>query len=219
MYKGRIKSMKTRVTGIYAVVGCVIGILLYVFIFWPKEAVMTKSEMMAYFNCHPPRCLNELGAVPVDLIGAVFDGHGEDLNPVFHISCKCGNETGKVRGYFWTNPDFNNTTVFISPFEFICTECGAESVFFDSAEHGSDAEFADFCSTARALGNPGVFACPECKNEIFKLFVRFEYSEDLFDDNFPEFKNRQQDAFSWFTLLGQCSECSCQLTITELECA
>ncbi len=180
---------------------------------------MTKSEMRAYLDSHPPRCLNGLSAVPVDMIGAVFDGHGEDLNPVFHISCKCGNETGKVRGYFWTNPDYNDMTVFISPLEFICPECEAESVFFDSAEHGYDAEFTDFRYSTRALGNAGVFACPECKNEIFKLFVRFEYFEDLFNDDSPEIKNRYQDAFTWFTLLGQCSKCSSQLTITELECA
>ena len=180
---------------------------------------MTKSEMMAYFNSHPPRCLNNLTAVPVDIIGAVFDGHGEDLNPVFQISCKCGNETGKVRGYFWTNPDYNNTTVFISPLEFMCPECGAQRVFFDIAEHGSDAEFGNFSSSVRALGNHGMFACPECNNEIFKLFVRFEYFEDLFDDDFPEIKNRQQDAFTWFTLLGKCSECSSQQTITDFECA
>ena len=219
MYKGRNKSIKTYSTGIYAIVGCALGILLYFIIFGPKEVAMTRSEMKAYFNSHPPRCLHELTAVPVDMVGAVFDGHGEDLNPVFHISCKCGNETGKVRGYFWTNPDYNDMTVFISPFEFICPKCEVKRVFFDSAEHGSDAEFANFCSSARALGKPGVFACPECKNEIFKLFVRFEYFEDIFNDDSPEIKNRYQDAFTWFTLLGQCSKCSCQLTITELECA
>lgn len=181
---------------------------------------MTKDEMMLFFHSHPPICLKDLKAVPVDLIGAVFDGHGEDLNPVFHISCKCGSETAKVTGYFWKNTDYDHkeVEVFISPLTFTCATCGMKSIFFDSSKHGSDAMFSGLTPTVREKGNIGIFKCPECNDDNLKLFVRFEYSDEVFDD-IPEFKNREQEAFSWFSLIGHCPKCSSKFDITDFECA
>jgi hypothetical protein len=51
------------------------------------------------------------------------------------------------------------------------------------------------------------------------VFARFEYSYELFEDDFPEFAGREQDFFSWFSLLGKCRRCSQLLAVADFECA
>ena len=45
------------------------------------------------------------------------------------------------------------------------------------------------------------------------------YPDDLFDGDFPEFTGREQDLFTWFSLLAKCCRCSQLLAVTDFECA
>jgi len=67
--------------------------------------------------------------------------------------------------------------------------------------------------------NPSVYECPECGRQPLDVFARFEYSYELFEDDFPEFAGREQDLFSWFSLLGKCRRCSQLLAVADFECA
>jgi hypothetical protein len=49
--------------------------------------------------------------------------------------------------------------------------------------------------------------------------VQFEYPDDLFDGDFPEFAGREQELFTWFSLFGDCPQCAERLSIADFECA
>lgn len=89
----------------------------------------------------------------------------------------------------------------------------------DTDLHGYDAEWGDGSATVRAEGEPAVFECPTCGRMPLEAFVRFEYPDDLFDRDFPKFAGREQDRFSWFSLLGKCPQCSQLLPVADFECA
>jgi hypothetical protein len=181
---------------------------------------MELAEMEEYFATHPPRCLHEFDVAPVELVGAVFDGHGEALNPVFQVRCKCGCDKGIIKGYFWVNPDnANEQVLLISPISVTCGKCGTTQELIDTGKHGYDVELGSFSCTVRGEGTHGSYQCVKCSAENMETFVRFEYSEDLFDDDFAEARGREQDLFSWFSLHGRCAQCGTTADITDFECA
>lgn len=194
-------------------------------------------DQASYFRNHPPRCIAGFVAHPTELEGVEFDGHGsvsrlkieappgvtidgpEHTNPVFSLACQCGGGQHYVHGYRWANPDFRNVVVFLSPLVLECTACGRRTDLLDTDVHGYDGELEHGSATARALGDPAVFDCPSCGRQPLEAYVRFEYPDDLFDGDFPEFEGREQDLFTWFSLVGRCSRCSRMLSITDFECA
>jgi hypothetical protein len=64
-----------------------------------------------------------------------------------------------------------------------------------------------------------VFECPTCGRQPLQAFVRFEYPDDLFEGDFPEFAGREQELFTWFNLVGRCPKCSQVLPVADFECA
>ena len=120
---------------------------------------MEISEMYDYYASHPPRCLDALRAVPVQLEGAVFDGHG-GLNPTFQVLCSCGHDKGAIDGYAWKNPDFDNREVFLSPLTFTCSDCNRSQELLDTDAHGYDAECGHGSCCVRGQGEPSRFPCP-----------------------------------------------------------
>ena len=177
---------------------------------------MTNYDMKVYFKSNPPICISRLNPKQIESTGTVLDGHGEDLNTFFQLLCECGCSTALVRGYSWNNPDFNNENVFISPYMYICKKCKKEELIFDSNIHGYDGEFTGYPCTIRGKGEQKDFSC-KCGCQDFKVTVRFEYPDDLFDDE--DFEGKQQDAFTWFNILGECRNCSTQIIIADIECA
>ena len=85
--------------------------------------------------------------------------------------------------------------------------------------HGYDAELGHGSATIRAQGEKIVFECPTCGRQPLDIFVRFEYPDDLFDGGFPEFSGREQELFTWFSLIGKCPRCTQVLDVTDFECA
>jgi hypothetical protein len=58
-----------------------------------------------YLRSHPPRCLAGFVTREDEMPGVAFDGHGENLNTVFLISCRCGHDRHYVLGHYWREPD------------------------------------------------------------------------------------------------------------------
>src|SRR5579883_1993364 len=161
-------------------------------------------DQAGYFRSHPPRCIAGFTARPVELPGVEFDGHPsmsrlnfepppgvtidapEHSTPLFALSCRCGNGRHYVHGYRWTNPTCH-TVVFLSPLVLECAACGKMTDLLDTDVHGYDAELGHGTATARARGTPVVFECPTCGRLPLETVVRFEYPDDLFDGDFPEF--------------------------------
>jgi hypothetical protein len=190
-----------------------------------------------YFRSHPPRCIAGFVARNTELPGVAFDGHAslsdlksqvlnsmtveapEHINPVFALSCSCGTIEHYVHGYRWRNPDYHNQLVFLSPLALECASCGKTTDLLDTDIHGYDGELGHGTATVRAEGHRVVFECPTCGRQPLGAFVRFEFPDDLFDGDFKEYAGRQQDLFTWFSLVGKCSRCSRLLPIADFECA
>jgi hypothetical protein len=58
-----------------------------------------------------------------------------------------------------------------------------------------------------------------CQGGSFSVFTRFEYPGDLFCDDRDDFRGREMDLFTWFTLVGYCRACRTRSTVVEFECA
>ena len=89
----------------------------------------------------------------------------------------------------------------------------------DTDRHGWDAEMGGIVATKRGEGEPSEYECDECGRTTFSVWTRFEYPGDLFDTYEKQYRGREPDLFSWFSLMGQCSGCSRLLPLTDFECA
>lgn len=194
-------------------------------------------DQASYFWEHPPRCIAGLVARPAALPGVEFDGHPsisqlnievppratieapEHINPVFSLFCRCGGSRHYVYCYRWVNPDFNNEVVTLSPLDLECIACGVTTPLLDTDIHGYDSELGHDSASVRAKGERVVFECLTCGRQPLEAFVRLEYPDDLFDGDFPEFESRAQDLFTWFSLVGRCSQCLKLLAVADFECA
>ena len=190
-----------------------------------------------YFRNHPPRCVAGFTAQPTDLPEVQFDGHvsmsqvqfdeapgvtidaPEHVNPVFALACPCGGSRHYVHGYRWINPEYHNAIVFLSPLVLECAACGRTTDLLDTDLHGYDAELGGIVATVRGEGERAVYECPKCGRQPLDVYARFEYPDDLFDGDFPEFAGREQDLFTWFSLVGKCPQCSQVLAVADFECA
>jgi hypothetical protein len=173
----------------------------------------------AYYREHPPRCTRGFAVSVADLTGVAWDGHGEALNPVFAVSCRCGSRFHKIHGYQWRNPDFNNMEVVLSPIELSCTACSARTLLVDTAIHGYDSELGNGSATVRAQGSAAEVPCEKCSATSLQVYIRFEYPEDLFDGEFDDFPGGKEDLFSWVSVAARCSQCGSLSTPVEFECA
>ncbi len=171
-----------------------------------------------YFMSHPPRCLERFRAraLAEGLSNVIFDGHGEEWNPVFAITCACGGTEFRISGYALTEPD---CSLFLSPLEACCTKCGQGAPLLDTDVHGYDAELGHGSCSRRAEGTPDQFRCPGCSAERGLLFTRFEFTQDLFDGSFDDVQVEKEDLFTWVTCVSRCSSCAQDNIVADFECA
>ena len=194
------------------------------------------GEQLNYLRNHPPRCIAGFKVRPVTMRGVVFDGHAspsqlnsdasgvkiegaEHTNPVFWLVCTCGHDTHFILGHYWRNPDYHNVPVFVSPLALRCSDCGKVTEIIDTDIHGYDAEIGAIPTNYRGEGERAEFACDMCGPSEFQAFARFEYSSDLFERKSDKFRGREQDLFSWFSLVGKCAGCGRLLSVADFECA
>ncbi len=71
----------------------------------------------------------------------------------------------------------------------------------DTNRHGYDAELGAVVATQRGEGDRVEHECEKCGPRPLRLWARFEYSQDLFDRGIHEFHGREQELFSWFSLV------------------
>jgi len=68
-------------------------------------------------------------------------------------------------------------------------------------------------------GERCTFACPGCGGSRLLTHARFENSCDLLDSQTDKWRGKEQDLFTWFTLIGQCLACGEFAIVYDLECA
>jgi hypothetical protein len=184
------------------------------------EAFLEKryNDAKARLEAATPNCLDAFIATPTDLLNAhPFDGHGEPLNKILSIACKCGGERFAVIGYHTTNPDFDNLKIFVSPLSLRCSSCGFQNKLFDSARDGFDA-FIGSPTNIREQGEQGPAACA-CGGSEFQVYTRFEYSGETLEDSTGEWTGNEHNLYSWFSVVGDCARCGKRVDIAEFETA
>jgi hypothetical protein len=168
------------------------------------------EEQLAYYASHPPRCVRELVCTPTELPDCPFDGHGEPVNAVFAVTCPCGGDT--FIPYGSAGPDHTDLR---APYYLECDQCDESWMVFDPYTHGFDPEIEPGRTTPRTdlieyeIGDTEVHA-----------FVRFEMPSDHLGD--PEerpYRGREEDFFSWFTLVGKDPESGRVAVLGDWECA
>jgi hypothetical protein len=182
---------------------------------------MSKAR---YFVEHPPRCLAGLQPEPAALDGIDFDGHSAKWpNTVFRLGCPCGSRTHFVLGFLHPDPDPfglpNALGPFVeSPLALRCASCNRRAELVDMEHHGYDGEMGNN-SANEPEGRRSKVGCPSCGGKQFEVFARFEYPTDLMDDVSEEWRGREQDLFSWFTLVVECQGCGTVGVVADEECA
>lgn len=170
-----------------------------------------------YFRTHPPRCIAKFTATPTELPEVVFESNGEPFNSIFALTCRCGSGKFMVHGHRSIDPDTGNTQL-LSPLSAECSGCGKKTLLFDAAKHGHDGELGQSIQK-KLKGESVIEDCGECNNLVMELFVRFAYPSDLFDGNYSDFQSREQDLFTWFSLVGRCTGCEQMLGFADAKCA
>jgi hypothetical protein len=194
-------------------------------------------NQLEYYRTHLPRCIAGFTAKPAELPDVQFDGHPslselqakfpgvpiqapEHINTLFLLSCMCGSDKHYVFAHPWTNPEQPDQFLFLSPLVLQCVGCKKLSELIDTAVHGYDAELGNGSATMRGEGKREEVECGGCDlHKVLQVFVRFEYPDDLLTEDVKEYEGRQQDLFTWFSLVAQCAKCGSLLPVADYECA
>ncbi len=182
--------------------------------FQPSQVDVAKH--LHHFRTHPPRCLASFTTQFTKLPRFHFDGHGEEMNAIFQLQCSCGHSKFAVLG---EPGDDSEVPALTGPLALRCHRCKNTTLFFDPGMHGYNAELEPKPAGPTPPEDPASFACDRCGPKPMEVFARFEYPDDLFDDDFEQAHGRQQDFFTWFSAVAKCPGCKRFLLVYDQECA
>lgn len=151
------------------------------------------DEQVVFYRAHPPSCLAGLTAKPIDL-DFTFDGHGEPVNAIFEVSCSCGN------ALFIAACTVEEDTI-RAPITLECAGCDAEHVIYDPSRHGYDALAGGLPADELSDDSYADELTPETVDMPHHVIVRFEFPSDHLGG--PDHQGREQDLFSWITILAR----------------
>jgi len=179
-----------------------------------------QAGLIHRLKSQPPRCLKDVQAAP---------NHAEEWNGLarWEIDCPCGNRTGRVYGHPLSqlNPDYAGAELHMSPLTFECVACGRRACFFDSGEHGYDAECARKYggsyrgASYRGEGLGQAASCPGCGGQEQRITAEFSHPDfDIIEDD-AELEPVVQDFFGGFRCHAACVACGHQWTLGSFELA
>jgi len=175
------------------------------------EMKVPLAEQLAFYRSHPPRALGNLRATALEQLDWQFDGHGEPVNSIFELACPCGGNLFNATCGVETGDDGN---VVSPPIGIECEACEAAFDIFDPGEHGWNAVMC-----GDKFDEPDAYDDLEGADIAapHEIVVRFEHASESLGD--PELAGREQDVFSWFTLLARDPESKQLEQLFEWECA
>ena len=151
------------------------------------------DEQVVFYRANPPSCLAGLTAKPIDL-DFTFDGHGEPVNAIFEVTCACGS------ALFIAACMVEEDTI-RAPITLECAGCEAEHVIYDPSRHGYDALAGGLPSDELDDDAYPDEITPVDVEMPHHVIVRFEFPSDHLGD--ADHKGREQDLFSWITILAR----------------
>src|SRR5262249_30166319 len=97
------------------------------------EFKVPLEEQLAFYRGHPPDALDGLGCKAISLPDYQFDGHGDPVNAIFEVLCRCGSKRFAATGWVDEDNDIG------PPVTLFCDECEEVYDIFDQAKHGFNA--------------------------------------------------------------------------------
>jgi hypothetical protein len=172
-----------------------------------------------------PTCLKAFRTSPAESPGLLLDTLTDWPNRFHAVTCRCGGTIFHALGEIVENELIHQKVVkWAVTVE--CAQCRQRRSLFDPSRHGYDIELDHFPVRRKAAGEQKPFPCPHCRGQVFSLIARFEYPPALLDavarridPGYPEHKGREQDLFTFFTLIGNCRDCQTSVTISSVSCA
>jgi hypothetical protein len=168
------------------------------------------DEQRTYYAAHPPSALTALKATPIH-VDFTFDGHGEPVNAVFALACPCGHDRFMV--VCWIEDSEVRPPISIE-----CAACEAEHVIYDPTRHGYDAVAGGLPADPLDGDVWQDEIWPEGIDVPHQVLVRFEQPSDHLGGD-PDWKGREQDLFSWITILARDPETGTLAFLFDDECA
>ena len=173
----------------------------------------------------PPGCLCRLRTSPAQAPDLLLDTLTDWPNRFYSLGCRCGSELFSVVGELAENALIRQTVV-AGPVTCRCNRCLVTVPIFDPARHGYDVEINHFPSQYVPSGVTKEFRCPTCRQSTFALIARFEYPARLIASleaglptGYVGHPGREQELFTWFTLIGRCGRCDAVTTVASACCA
>jgi hypothetical protein len=172
------------------------------------DARVPIEQQPTFYNNHPPRALDGLTCTPVEPPDWKFDGHGEPVNAVFELACPCGSKLFTVISAF----DEDGAK---PPIAVACSGCASERVVFDASKHGYDGALGNH-EPDESIGEIDDLVSEEI-GAPHHVLVRFEFPSDVLGDE--EWRGREQDLFSWVTILARDPATGHLAFLFDAECA
>ena len=172
-----------------------------------------------------PRCLREFRTQSVSGPDILLDTLTEWPNRFYALGCRhCRSGVYNVIGTLTSNVLIHQH-VLGGALRCRCVHCRKTVPLFDPSRHGYDVELDHFPPRTATAGQQR-FRCPGCDGEEFSLTARFEYPARLIaaleageSTGYAKHHGREQDLFTWFTLIGRCAGCAALTTIASECCA
>jgi hypothetical protein len=196
------------------------------------------SEQILYFRQHPPTNLKELTLQPAIVPDIAFGGHGfsgkfpdgliKNMDIVFKAQCPCGGSIFTIQAKSEHDEiNYYQSLVIAEQYFFSCSSCGKQSLLFDPMQHGYNPEVSrleewsddelELPVSKLEVPEKVCCACATCQENEMELIIRLEYHNDLI--GYEAFAGREENFFSWFSVVGKCSNCSELNLFIDCECA
>src|SRR5262245_902583 len=95
------------------------------------------EEQRVFYASHPPNALTGLTCTPVGTLDWPFDGHGDPVNAISEVACRCGGKLFYAGAWFEEQTGGEGAPR--SPISITCDACDADYDVFDASKHGYDA--------------------------------------------------------------------------------
>ena len=185
------------------------------------------ERQLSFLRSHAPRCLNSFQATQAPLPDMPFKGHGQALASTFQLSCHLGDRRYKAFAFIWNDKQAHpgrDAYFILPPVKALTQPNELNKHLFDADSDGYDGELggSSMRSGVTTLEARRIMLrCGKCQGGMFELMAHLEYPDELFaeDVGLADFKGREQDLFSWYTLIGSCCDCGHISILADFKCA
>lgn len=179
------------------------------------EFAVPPEEQVAHYLAHPPSGFSCMRLTPTSLPDYPFDGHGEPVETVFSMQCNCGGKRFTLLTYVEVD---EGEAWEMDPFSAICGDCRESRIIFDFRSHGYDGALGHNSWKGEPTGDPVELKSAALGPGPWEIIVRFEYGSDVLGSkDFPDWVGKEQDLFTWMTIVGKLGDQVA--TVLEWECA